>query len=132
MFLSFQGHYSQTSAPNALGWGWGGSRGACLGGGGIGTGNVVQWAKYLNSVHKALGLVPNTTYRSAHTCTPSTWGVAAGRSEVEGHPQMHSQSEFQLDYMRPWRERRGGESKRRWAHRDDWLPEGTSSGWPVS
>lgn len=36
-----------------------------------------------------------------HTYNPSTGVVEAGRSEVPGHPQLHSETETSLDYMQP-------------------------------
>ena len=35
-----------------------------------------------------------------HICKPSTWEVEAGGSEVRGHPQLHSEFEASLGYIR--------------------------------
>jgi hypothetical protein len=35
-----------------------------------------------------------------HICEPSTWEVEAGGSEVRGYPQLHSEFEASLGYIR--------------------------------
>ena len=39
--------------------------------------------------------------RVVHTCNPSTWQVLAGRSGVQGYPQLHSEFKASLDNMNP-------------------------------
>lgn len=39
---------------------------------------------------------------AVHTCNPSMWKVEAAGSEVLGYPQLHTEFEVSLDYMRPY------------------------------
>lgn len=57
-----------------------------------GTKDVAQVVKGLPGIHKALSSVPAQHKPSmiVHTCNPSTWAVKAGRSEVQGHSQLHN------------------------------------------
>lgn len=45
--------------------------------------------------------VPHRLGVVAYACSPSTWEVEAGMSEVQGHPQQHAKFETSLSYMRP-------------------------------
>lgn len=49
----------------------------------------------LSHMHRALGLILNTTGVTcgADSCDPSTGEVKAGKPEVQGHLQLHSDSE---------------------------------------
>ena len=39
--------------------------------------------------------------KTAHACNPNTWEGEAGRSDIQSPPQLHSEFEVSLSYMRP-------------------------------
>ena len=65
-------------------------------------------------MHEALGSVPSTTHTTynvdliAQSCNPNTREVEAGGSEVQGQPQLHTESDASLDYTDPVLEKPGG------------------------
>lgn len=52
------------------------------------TEDIAQLVKCLPNVQKAMCLIRSTTklVLVAHACNPSTWKMATGVSEVQGHP----------------------------------------------
>lgn len=65
---------------------------------------LIQLVEWLPGMHKALalGFIP-AWYKLrmvAHICNPSTREVDAGRTEVQGYPQLQNESEDSLGYMR--------------------------------
>lgn len=51
-------------------------------------------------MYEALGSALRKLGMVARACDPSTREVEAGRSEVQGHPQLHSEFEANLDHIR--------------------------------
>ena len=49
----------------------------------------MQSPGFSSQYHRKLAMV-------AHTCTPSTWEVESGESEVQGHVQLHRKLEASL------------------------------------
>lgn len=39
-----------------------------------------------------------------HTCNPSIWEVEAGRSGVQGQPQLHREFKTYLGYRKPFKQ----------------------------
>lgn len=60
---------------------------------------MAELVECLLIMHAALGLNPSLV---VHICNHSILQVAAGRSEVQRHPRLHSKLEASLDYMRPY------------------------------
>lgn len=53
-----------------------------------------------------LSLALNRPGMIVHSCNPSVREMGAGRPEIQGHPRLHSESETNLDYMRPVKKER--------------------------
>ena len=65
-------------------------------------GDVTQLTKCSPSMYKTLGSIPRTMLTSSgETSDPSTKETEAGRSEDQGHPQLHSKFTLRLGSMRP-------------------------------
>lgn len=69
----------------------------------IGSGDRAQWVGCLASMSKALGSSYSTVQNHNGQCTPviptlKRWG----RSEVLGHPRLHSEIQINLGYMKPY------------------------------
>jgi hypothetical protein len=65
------------------------------------TGYAAQLVEPLRSIHEALGLTFSPTYTkcgSVHACNPALKGE--GRSETEGHLELHSKFQASLGWVR--------------------------------
>ena len=57
--------------------------------------NVAYFMDCLPSIEEALGSfpIPQSTRLGANAGNSSTWKVEAGKSEIQGQPQLHGESE---------------------------------------
>ena len=66
--------------------------------------DVAQLGECLPNRHKVLSSIPALHKSSvvAHPYNPSTWEGKARRSEVQGHPLLHSEFEANLGHSKFW------------------------------